>query len=258
VYSVSGRTRESDVQYVLDLIAVDVDVDLNTVTVVGNRLTTNVPFQAFSIEGAAVIDGHFCFTSNHAGTGRKFFAYSFDETDFTQEDLFTASEEFYGPSVVALETGFIASAGYRDATVTYFSYTAAGGFVDEFTFDLSTFNSNVLLTDSYAIATGFDLATSTMYTAFIDPDFTAASIAAAQLDVVEQEWTLIDTVTEASFAHAFPFGVYDGVVVYPNFDYDMAYSARLVDGEFELQPGVLSINSSGYTFVVPYKEDAGR
>lgn len=228
-------------------------VNAGNVEQVGNSLVGALGFNIVSIYGAAfgaaVLDGHFCVAvaDPTAGNNRKrLVSFAFDGDDFTQVDTLTPAEDYY--SFVAGPTWL---AGLGDNAVTFFTYTAAGGFVEAFTANPADLDAGALLTTTGTAL--YDSVADRFHFGLLDDDYTAGAVFVATPNFGASTLTLVARIDDLPEAQWNPYLAYGNNVFLPGEDYNGVFMANFTGANYEFLPGAYTGPAAEF-FLLPLLE----
>lgn len=231
-----------------------------TLTAVGNALDStfghDTGFSAGIGSGgpnfaAQVIDGHFCLmvpdSSTGRGNGQHLYAFSFDGTDLTVAD----SLDLNTTSWVIRAKGpgyFILGDDFGAPNLKFVTYTAAGGFVDEFTIELASILGPTDLLNSFT----FDPVAGRIHIGVSDDPYENFWMVVAEPNFGTGTLDIIATVTPLPEADIYPTVVTDNVVVLGGPDFDPGIQITTFDGSAYNAAGALNVSLSPYDVTLTY------
>lgn len=214
-----------------------VQVTGGAIAQVGATLVDALGFNILSpngdVAGATVIDGHLCLAVADAAAGsyrKRMVSFDFDGTNFTQVDTLAPTGNFY--SFIAGPTWL---AGVSDSTITFFTYTAAGGFVEAFTVDPTTLDSGGLLTALNT--TVYDPVADRFHIGITDGDYTAGAIFVATPNFGTSSLTLVARIDGLPEAQWSPYFAYGNSVWLPSPDWNDVVMANFTGTDYEFLAG---------------------
>lgn len=202
----------------------------NTLTSTYNRDTSfsaGFPTYTSKITGK-VVDDHFIVAMldvSAAANAVSLYAYSFDGTDISLETSFDGSAIgtaaiWEGPDYIALFTDVYA------ADITFITYTAAGGFVNEFTYTLQDAVGGTDLINNVVV----DPVTGYLHVGVSDADYLTFRSLVLSPNFTTNTMDVVANVTGISEEYMYPKDVVDNIAIMPVAGFGTGSEAALFDG----------------------------